>query len=466
MPAPAALHFSTRPCHNSGLIRSLFPPQKESALYECDILLEAGVIVTQDEGRRVLAGHSLALLDGKIAAIGPAAEMAAAWRGQRLDLSGCLVCPGLVNAHTHAAMTFARGLADDLPLMDWLTGRIFPLEARLRPEIVRLASLLGYAEMLSTGTTACMDMYIFEDAVFEAARLAGLRVTGGEAVFMFPSAACADHKAALRETERLAEKYAGDARLSVAVNPHSVYTTTPEILRACADLARRLDLPMHIHLAENSRETELCLHQQGKRPVAYCESLGLLDLPLTAAHVVDVTEEEIALLAKKGVRVAHNPASNQKLSSGVAPVTDMLRHGCRVGLGTDGPASNNCLNMFREMSRAALAAKTATSDPCALDAQSTLDMASRGGACALHNPGIGSLAPGMCADLTALDMSQPNMQPMFNPVSQLVYAASGHECRMTMVAGEILYQNGKFTRFDYADVLGRLNELRDFAAQN
>lgn len=435
-------------------------------MHHCDTLLHAACIVTQDEQRRVIEKASLAIDKGLIAAVGPTAEIVQNWQSANtLHLENMLVLPGLVNAHTHAAMTFLRGLADDMPLMDWLNQRIFPVEQKLTPEMVRLGSLLGYAEMLRTGTTACVDMYLFEESVFEAADTAGLRCLGGEAVFAFPSAAFPGPEAALDATRALAEKYRNHDRLRVAVNPHSVYTTTPEILTACRDLAQELALPLHIHLAETPSETQICLSAQEKRPTEYCRSLGLLDVPCTLAHVVDVTSAELDLLARQKAVVAHNPSSNMKLASGAAPVTAMLARGMHVGLGTDGAASNNRLNMFSEMGRAALLHKLTGLDPTLLPAGQVLDMATLGGAAAMHDERLGSLAPGKAADCVALDLSEPNLQPMYNEVSHLVYAATGMETRMTMVGGEVLYQDGRFTRFDYPALCEEIRNVRRFVLQ-
>lgn len=432
-------------------------------MQHCHTLLHAALIVTQDPQRRILENASLAVSQGRVAAVGPREELVGVWKAEReLDLGNMLVLPGLVNAHTHAAMTFLRGLADDMPLMDWLKRRIFPVERRLTPEIVRLGSLMGYAEMLRTGTTACVDMYLFEEAVFQAAHTAGLRCLGGEAVFGFPSAACAGPSEALAATRALAELYAGHERLRVAVNPHSVYTTTPEILKDCRDLAEECSLPLHIHLSETREETEICLTSHGKRPVALCRDLGLLDLPCTLAHVVDVEPQELDLLAAKGAVAAHNPSSNMKLASGVAPVPEMLARGLAVGLGTDGPASNNQLNMFSEMARAALLHKLAGRDPTLLPAATVLDMATLGGAAAMHDPRLGSLAAGQAADCIALDLAAPNLQPLYNAASHVVYAATGMEVRMTMVAGEILYRDGRYSRFDYESLCREMNVVRRF----
>ena len=429
----------------------------------CHTLIHAALIVTQDKDRTILENASLAVCDGLVAAIGPRHEMAAQWQpGQEVDLGQSVLLPGLINAHTHAAMTFLRGLADDMPLMDWLNNRIFPVEQKITPEIVRLGSLMGHAEMLRTGTTSCVDMYIFEKASLAAADEAGLRCLGGEVVFAFPSAAFSGPEAALDETRALAQKYANHPRLRIGVNPHSVYTTTPEILTACRDLAHELALPLHFHLAENTEETQICLHTHGSRPTAYCRRMGLLDLPCTLAHVVDVTPEELDLLAARRAVVAHNVSSNMKLASGAAPVPAMLGRGLPVALGTDGAASNNRLNMFTEMGRTALLHKLTGMDSTLLPAQTVLDMATLGGAAAMHDDRLGCLAVGKAADCVALDLTFPNMQPMYNVVSHLVYAATGMETRMTMVDGEIVYMDGKFTRFDYDALCREMVQVRNF----
>lgn len=435
-------------------------------MQNCDTLVHAACIITQNESREIINNGGIAIAGGRIAAIGAWSEIAAGWQAnETLDLSRMLAMPGLLNGHTHAAMTFLRGLADDQPLLDWLQKTVFPIEARLTPEITELASLLGHAEMLATGTTACVDMYIHEDAVLKAASTAGIRCMGGEAVFQFPSAACPDYKSALARTAALAEKYAGSERVKIAVNPHSVYTTTPQILRECRSLALSGDLPLHIHLAETAAETAQCLQAHGKRPVAYCEDLGLFDCRAIAAHLVDITPEEARALAAANVCGCHNPSSNMKLASGAAPVSDLLASGVKMGLGSDGPASNNQMNMFAEMNRAALLQKAFRSDPAAMPAQTVLDMATLGGAAIFGDSGLGRLAPGSHADLIALDLDRPNMLPLHNPVSQAVYAASGHETRLAMIGGEIVYRDGKFSRFDYPALLAEIQKLRDFVAK-
>lgn len=427
----------------------------QEAMQECHTLLRAAILVTQDEARRVIRDGCIAIShddagEGRIAAIGSAREMGS-WRAARtLDYPAHMVLPGMINAHAHCAMTLMRGYADDLPLLEWLSRRIFPLESRLDAESVRLGSLLGQAEMLASGITAFMDMYLFGEAVLEAAGISGMRAIGGEVVFDSSGPASAGAAQSLEMTRELARKYAGHPRIEVAVNPHSVYATSPETLRRCAALAGELGLSLHMHVAESAAESALSLEKWGLRPLGLCADAGLLEGRCVFAHMVDLDDMELDLAARAGVGVAHCPSSNMKLASGTARVPEMLARGIAVGLGTDGAASNNCLNLFAEMGRAALLHKCAGADPTLASAQSVLDMATTGGAAAIGRPGLGRLAAGHPADLAVLDLSRPNLLPMHNPISQAVYAASGHEVVMTMVGGEILYDHGNFSRFDMA----------------
>lgn len=420
----------------------------------CQLLVDAAHIITQDTTRAQWQDATIAIDAGTICAIGPRAEIHAAWQADMCKHMGnVLVMPGLVNAHTHAAMTFLRGFADDMPLMEWLNTRIFPVEQHISEEIVYASSLLGYAEMLRTGTTACIDMYLIDKALFRAADTAGIRCLGGQVIFAFPSPHCPDYQHGLDLTRAHAEQYKNHERLRVAVSPHAVYTTNPHILTDCRNLAEELHLPLHLHLAENAAETAQCCQMWGKRPLPYCDDLGLLSPCTTLAHVVDANGEDLDILARSGAVVAHNPSSNMKLASGIAPIPAMLALHIPVALGTDGAASNNRLNIFTEMGRAALLHKIAHHDPTVLPAQRVLDMATRGGAAAMHDERLGQLVVGGPADMIALDCDAPNMQPLYEPASHLVYAATGMEVCMTMIAGEIVYENGKMTRFDYPALL-------------
>ena len=432
----------------------------------CDTLLHARYALTQNAGRDLIPDAAIAVRAGTIAALGTREEMGD-WQAERhIALPHALLSPGLVNAHTHVAMTFLRGLADDLPLMDWLNRFIFPVEAHLSAEIVELSSLLGCAEMMRTGTTAFVDMYIFENAVCRAVDQSGLRVLAGEVAFTFPSASCRNFEENVNTVRALHETWKGHPRIRACVMPHAVYTTTRELLTQCGELARELDLPLHIHLAETTGETRQSMELYGKRPVAVCEETGLLGKKTSLAHAVDITGEEIALLAKTGTRVAHNPKSNMKLASGVCPVPAMLEAGMLPGLGTDGAASNNTLSMFGEMTACALMHKLTTMNPASLPAQTVYDMATLGSAEAFFDRSIGSLEVGKKADIIAVDCSSPNMHPLHSLPSQLVYAASGHDVCMTMVEGRVVYQDGQYLSFDYPSLCREMEKVAIWARKH
>jgi 5-methylthioadenosine/S-adenosylhomocysteine deaminase len=429
----------------------------------CDLALYAAQILcrTQDGVLHSLADGAIAITDGLISALEPASELAPQWQARReLHLGNTLLMPGLINAHVHASMTIFRGIADDLPLMAWLHKHIFPLEQRLTKRFVHLGALLGCAEMIRAGRSAFQDMYLMEDEVCHAADVAGLRGLAGEGVVAFPTLGISRPETALDTVREQAARWKRHARVRIAVMPHAVYTTTPEILRKCVALAEELNLPLHMHLAESTAESARCLEMHGKRPIPYCRDLGLLTPRCSLAHVVDATEEELDILAQSGACVVHNPSSNMKLASGVAQVPAMLERGMRLALGTDGAAANNRLNMFTEMGRAALLHKVEHHNPSLCPAGKILAAATTGGASALDDARLGVLAPGRPADIIALDLDAPNMQPLYAPVSHAVYAATGMETRMTMVDGEILYLDGRFTRFSYPDLLAEIQEIQ------
>lgn len=428
----------------------------------CDKLVLAKTIITQNETREIIDNGAVAVKNGLVLETGPAADLAARYRGEVLDMGRSLVMPGLVNAHTHCAMTILRGLSDDLPLMQWLSEHIFPVEQGLTREIVRLGARLGCAEMAARGVTAFSDMYLIEDGVGDAVEESGLRAELGEVIFAFPSPAYADLEAALDVVRAQAERYRGHERITVAVMPHAVYTTTPELLAACFALAEELDLRLNIHLAESAAETAQSIDLFGKRPVAYMDSLGLLSGRTALDHCVEVDEAEIERLAETGCTVAHCPESNQKLASGLAPTAAIAEAGVPVGIGTDGAASNNALNMFSAMKFAALTQKVRNLDPTVFDAQQVLDMGTLGGAACLGRPKLGRIAPGAPADLIGLDLTAPNLAPLYNPVSQAVYAACGAEVNLTMVGGDILYRDGAFTRIDYPALLAEIDHIRQW----
>jgi 5-methylthioadenosine/S-adenosylhomocysteine deaminase len=428
---------------------------KEPSRKPADLLITGGMILPVPRNSALISSGALAVAGNRIAAVGDAKGIAAEFEASRIiDASGCLVMPGLVNAHTHAAMTCYRGLADDLPLMDWLNRFIFPAEALSDGNRVYWSSLLACAEMIRSGTTAFFDMYLFEGRVAEAAKEAGMRALVGEVLYDFPSPNYGPIEKGLEYTEALIRRWRGDALIRVAVEPHALYTCSPALLARCRDLAEKYGVPLGIHLSENQSEVEEILKKYGCRPPAHLERLGLLSSDLIACHCVWLNEEEMDLLARRGVRVVHNPESNMKLASGVAPVPDLLKRGVPVGLGTDGCASNNNLDLFQEMDFAAKLPKVHRLDPTAMPAETVLEMATLGGARVLGmEKEIGSLSPGKKADLIVVDLERPHLQPVYNAVSNLVYSATGADVRDVVIDGKIVMQNRRLLTLDEERIL-------------
>ncbi|AGW14478.1 amidohydrolase family protein [Megalodesulfovibrio gigas] len=430
----------------------------------CDLLLFAGHLVTQNTTRTVHADAGIAVQDGRVAALGARHELEQDWiAGRRLDFPEGVIFPGFINGHTHAAMSWFRGLADDLPLMDWLQRHIFPAEQRHTPRTVELGALLSCAEMLAAGITCFADMHFWADAVARAAHTAGMRAMVGEVIFGFPTPASPTVKAALERSHALREQLQHDERRRICVAPHSVYTTTAAMLTHAAALSDLWKCPLCIHAAESPAETAQSLSQHGRRPLEHLDALGLLGPRTVLAHGVDLLPREIELLAARGAAVIHNPRSNMKLASGVAPVPELLAAGVPVGLGTDGSGSNNQLNLFAEMSACALLHKGTRKQADTLPAQTVLDMATCNAADALRWPELGRLVVDGPADLAVVDGSLPHLQPMADPISHAVYSMHGGEVTLTMVAGEILYENNRHTRIDLDALRREMQDCR-FAA--
>ncbi len=427
----------------------------------CDSLYTADYVVTQNDGRDIIHKGALAIAGDRICCVGHADLLEILYpEARRVDLGEAVLMPGLINAHTHVSMSLLRGFSDDKALMDWLHKDIFPQEAKLTPELVELGALFSFAEMVRGGTTAFYDMYMHERAVFRAADAIGLRGVLGESITQyFPSLSCKDEEAYADLCRAFAEECKAHPRLRAAILPHAPYTTNPDMLQRCRALADETGALFGMHLAETRAETESCLQRFGKRPVPYCESLGLLQPGSTFFHMVEAEDEDLALLAENRCAVTHCPASNMKLASGVAPVMKMVQSGVGVGLGTDGPASNNAQNMLREMYMASLLQKVDSLNPEAASAQLALDLATRGGAAALHEPCIGTLEPGMKADFIALSLRSPNMQPVHNVVSNIVYASTGAENILTVVDGRELYRDGQWLSCDYAALCEELKQV-------
>lgn len=406
----------------------------------------------------VLAEHALVVNDGAILDILPASQARERYTAtETLELPGHALIPGLVNLHAHAAMALLRGFADDLPLMNWLSDRIWPAEKRHVSEtFVRDGTLLAAAEMLAGGITTCNDMYFFPHAAAEAFLRAGMRATLGMIVLEFPSAYASDADDYLARGLAMRDALKDEDLLSFSFAPHAPYTISDDTFRRIGTLAEQLGLPIHIHIHETADEIRNGIDQHGERPLERLARLGLLGPNFIGVHAVHLTAAEIDTLAQFNCHVAHCPSSNLKLASGIAPVAQLMRAGVNVGLGTDGAASNNRLDLFAEMRLAALLAKGASHDAAALPAARILQAATLDAARALNlDHLIGSLAPGKRADLVAVDLSPLDHQPVYDPVSHLVYVAGREDVTHVWVDGKIRIRNRQLLDLDQDDLFAR-----------
>ncbi len=420
------------------------------------LLVTHGTLVTMDAAGLVVPDGAVAIDGDRIVAIGTSEDLAARYSGATtIDVRGQVVMPGLVNTHTHAPMVLFRGLADDLALMDWLTRYIFPAEAKMvSPDFVRVGTRLAALEMIASGTTTFADMYYFEDDIAQATHEAGLRAVLGQSVIRFPVADAPTPELALSRAEAFILKWKDDPLVTPAVAPHAPYTLEGATLQAARALADRHGVPLLIHLAETRDEVKIIQDAHKMSPTRYLESLGIWQGRSLAAHGVWLDEADMTVLATRGVGVAHNPESNMKLASGIARVPEWIARGMRAGLGTDGAASNNDLDMFEAMRTAAFLHKIATLDPQAMPARLALELATRRGAEALGlGDRIGSLEVGKQADLITVAMDGARQTPVFDPISHLVYVARGDDVRTTIVAGRVLMRNGQVQSLRAVEVL-------------
>ena len=426
------------------------------------LVVIGGTVVTGNATHQILTPGAVAINGADIVGVDrPEAIASRFTAAATIDVRDQIVLPGLINTHTHAPMVMYRGLADDLALMDWLQKYIFPAEAKtVSPEMVRIGTRLAALEMIESGTTTYADMYYFEEEIAKATREAGLRGVLGETIIQFPVADAKTPAEGLARAEAFIKAFKGDSLIVPAVAPHAMYTNDKTTLLACAELGRRYDVPVIIHLAETADEVRIAREQHQATPAGYLESIGFWGPRTLAAHGVWVTDEDIEVLKKHGVGVSHNPESNMKLASGTAPVTKYLAAGVALGLGTDGAASNNDLDMFEAMRQASFLAKHATKDPTAVPAQTALDLATIGGARALGmDKAIGSLEPGKRADLITVSMSAARQTPLYDPVSHLVYVTRGDDVRTTIVNGRILMKNRQVATLNRATVIADANRL-------
>ncbi len=416
-----------------------------SAAETADWIVTGRYVITMDPRRRVIENGAVAIQGDRIAAAGPRAGIEERYKPkQRLDRPEALIAPGLVNAHTHVPMSLLRGIAYDLRLQDWLQNYIFPAEKKnLDAEFVRWGTRLGLLEMLLSGTTTYADMYYFEDVIAEETKRAGLRGVLGETIIGFPVADAKTPEDALRMTERYIQRFRGDPLIVPAVAPHALYTNSEQTLKSSRALAGRYGVPLLTHLAETKQEREEAIAKYGKSPARVLDEWGILNGRTLLAHCVWLDDADIALLAARNSGVAHCPSSNTKLASGIAPVMKMQAAGITLALGTDGPAgSNNDFDLLEEADLAAKLQKVTTDDPRALPAADALAMATIGGARALGlDKEIGSIEPGKRADLITVRLDVPNGVPVYNVISQLIYALKGCDVRDSMVNGRLLLKD-------------------------
>ncbi len=429
-----------------------------------DWIWSARWVITEDAQHRVIENGAVAVTGGRIVAVGTRAEIDAKFQAKhRLDRPDAILAPGLINTHTHAAMSLFRGIADDKKLQDWLEKYIFPAEAKnVTPDFVRWGTRLGCLEMLLGGTTTFTDMYYFEDVVAEVALEAGMRGVLGETIIQFPVADAKTPADSLAFSEKYLTRFRNDPLVVAAVAPHAIYTNSDETLKAARALANKFNAPLLIHLAETKKELDDSLRERHMSPVKALDALGVLTGRTVAAHCVWVNDADMEILKARGVGVAHCPSSNMKLASGVAPVARMLELGLKVGLGPDGPAgSNNDFNMFEEMDLAAKLQKVMTLDPEILPASTALEMATIRGARVLGmEKEIGSLEAGKRADMIVVRLDRPNAVPMYDAVSQMVYALKADDVRDVMVNGKPVVSDGRILTLNQAQILQKAEEYR------
>ncbi|HTS31583.1 MAG TPA: amidohydrolase family protein [Bryobacteraceae bacterium] len=435
-----------------------------AAAEPADWIWSARYVITEDAQHRVIENGAVAIRGGRIVGVGARAGIDAKFQPkQRLDRPDAILAPGLINTHTHAAMSLFRGIADDLSLQDWLEKFIFPAEAKnVSAEFVRWGTRLGCLEMLLGGTTTFTDMYYFEDVVAEVAKEAGMRGVLGETIIGFPVADNKTPAEALQFTERYLVRFRNDPLVVAAVAPHALYTNSDETLKASRALANKYDAPLVIHLSETKKENDDAMAQRHMSPTKILDSLGVFQGRTVAAHGVWLDDDDLAILKERHVGVAHCPSSNMKLASGVAPVVKMLAMDIAVGLGPDGPAgSNNDFNLFEEMDLAAKLAKVANHDPRALPASAALEMATIRGARALGlEKEIGSLEAGKRADLITVRLDRPNAVPLYDPISQMVYALKAEDVRDVMVNGKPVVRDARILTLNAAQILQKAAEYR------
>jgi 5-methylthioadenosine/S-adenosylhomocysteine deaminase len=434
-----------------------------------DLIIKSGTVVTMDGSRRVLEDGGIAVKDGRFVEVGITADIDRHYAAREVfEARGKVVIPGLINGHTHVPMTLFRGIADDLDLQEWLTKYIFPAEAKnVTEDFVRVGTRLGLAEMIRSGTTTYCDMYYFEDAIADETFKAGMRGVLGETVIDFPVADNKTYEQGLAYADRFVQKWRGNVLIVPAIAPHAPYTVSEEHLKAARALSDRTGAPIVTHIEETKREVDDSIKAKGASPIDYLNRIGFLNDRVIAAHVVWPTEEELGLLKKLGVGIVHNPQSNMKLASGVAPVPEMLKLNLPVGLGTDGAASNNDLNVWEEMDTAAKLHKLISRDPKVVSAEEAFEMATIRGARALHlEKEIGSIEKGKRADLVIVDLDALNQTPYYNIYSDLVYATKSADVRTVIIEGRVVMRDRKLLTLNEETIKADARRYRERIVQS
>jgi len=431
-------------------------------MQDVDLIITGSKALLLDEKNTCLNNAAVAVNGDKIIAVDDSKKILKQFEAKKIIVAGdSLIMPSFVNCHTHAAMTCFRGIADDLELMDWLNNYIFPAEAKnVNKELAYWGSLLGAAEMIKSGTTTFCDMYIFEDETARAAKEAGIRCLVGEVLFDFPSPNFKTPEEGVAYTKMLIEKWQDDPLVNIMIEPHALYTCSQPLLADVKKLSEEFNVPIGLHLLENAAEKKQLEEKFGKGAVSFLKDIGYLNEQLVAFHCVHFTEEDMKMFADYGCKVSHNPASNMKLASGVAPVPEMLKAGVTVGLGTDGCASNNNLDMIKEMGTAAKLHKVARLDPTVMDAQTVVRMATIEGAKTLGmEKKIGSLEPGKKADVIVIGLNEPHLTPLYCEYSHLVYAASGADVDTVIINGKVVMENRKLLTINEQDVMQKVRDI-------
>lgn len=419
---------------------------------KADILIKNGSILTLDKDLILIEGGEIAIRDDKILKVGKNLSFSVR---KKIDASGMVVMPGLINTHTHAAMTLLRGYSDDLPLQVWLNKHIFPAEKKyVNAEFIKVGVALAALEMIKSGTTSFLDMYYFEDEAARVCNQIGIRAFLGEAILDFPTPNSKTPEEGLAYTEKLVSRWQGNSLVKAVVAPHATYTCSAENLKKCKNLADRLQIPLHIHLSETRNEVEESIQKFGMSPVEYLDNLGCLGPNLIAAHCVCLSDKDIALLKKYKVKTCDCSESNMKLTSGGMPLKKLQAAGVLVGIGTDGAASNNDLDMFEEMDNVAKFHKIIEMDPSVADAKTVVRMSTCDGAkVLLSEEKIGSLEEGKLADIILVDFRQPHLTPLYNAYSHLVYAASGSDVDTVIINGKLIMEHRKVLTVDENEIL-------------